>query len=206
MTDVHRDPYGLALKALKQFATGGRFGWGQPLVVKDLAAELGLSPTPVREALACLSGQGLVLRLRGRGYFFPALTASDIIDLYDLQWSFVQSAVTAHARGRTTLHKTAARFEGEADFPALFTALITHSGNDALALAYQHLTERLAPVSRAERQLDVVYKPTALELASAMEAGDADSLLTLIAAHHRHRCGLAAETARLLRRMEPTKV
>ena len=76
-----RDPYGVALGAMRQFAREGRFEPGDPLVVTDLAAEIGLSPTPVREALACLAGEGLIERQRGKGSFYPVLSAAEIIDL-----------------------------------------------------------------------------------------------------------------------------
>ncbi|MCQ4078953.1 GntR family transcriptional regulator, partial [Klebsiella pneumoniae] len=55
-----RDPYNDALTALAAFAGSGRFGWGEPLVATALAAELELSQTPVREALARLAGEGLI--------------------------------------------------------------------------------------------------------------------------------------------------
>jgi len=77
-TSGSRDPYGTALGAVRRFADDGRFVPGEPIVVTELAAEVGLSATPVREALACLAGQGLIERRRGRGYFYPALDGSEI--------------------------------------------------------------------------------------------------------------------------------
>lgn len=200
MNVEHRDSYGLAIRALKRFADEGRFGWGEPLVVKDLAAEIGLSPTPVREALACLSGEGLIERQRGRGYFFPALTASDIIDLYDLQWSYLHSALTLHARGAAALHKAAAALDPEAGFAPLFAAMVAHSANDALITAYDQLAKRLAPVWRAEADLIVAFQPTAAAIVRAVTAANCAELLQLVGAHHRQRCELAGETARILRR------
>ena len=49
-----RDQFAVARTALAGYAAAGRFGWGHPLVATSLATELGLSPTPVREALAHL--------------------------------------------------------------------------------------------------------------------------------------------------------
>ena len=69
------DPYHMALSALSGFAGEGRFGAGMPLVVTTLARELGLSPTPVREALARLAGEGVIDHWPGRGYFAPGLAA-----------------------------------------------------------------------------------------------------------------------------------
>ncbi|WP_392354013.1 GntR family transcriptional regulator [Brevundimonas sp. LF-1] len=50
------------------------------MVVTTLARELGLSPTPVREALARLAGEGVIEHWPGRGYFAPRLAASDIVE------------------------------------------------------------------------------------------------------------------------------
>lgn len=72
-----RDPYHSALNALAGFAAAGRFGWGEPLVATALAEELRLSPTPVREALARLAGEGVIEHRPGRGYFAPSPTASE---------------------------------------------------------------------------------------------------------------------------------
>ena len=60
-----RDPYGAALFALRRMMRQGRFVWGEPLVIKTLSAELRLSATPVREAMACLAGEGLIARFGG---------------------------------------------------------------------------------------------------------------------------------------------
>ena len=76
-----RDPYHSALNALAGFAAAGRFGWGEPLVATALAEELRLSPTPVREALARLAGEGVIEHRPGRGYFAPSPTASDIAEM-----------------------------------------------------------------------------------------------------------------------------
>ncbi len=70
------DPYHMALSALSGFAGEGRFGAGTPLVVTTLARELGLSPTPVREALARLAGEGVIDHWPGRGYFSPGLATA----------------------------------------------------------------------------------------------------------------------------------
>src|SRR5436305_11288911 len=48
------------LDALKHAILTGRLPPGQPLIENDLAAQLGVSKTPVREALKTLAGAGLV--------------------------------------------------------------------------------------------------------------------------------------------------
>lgn len=199
MTYVQRDPYGQALGALRRFTLDGRFGWGQPLVVKDLAEEIGLSHTPVREALACLAGEGLIERRRGKGYFFPALTGPDVIDLFDLDWSYVHSALTLHAPRTVTLQKLGGR-PAPPDFPTLYRDFVLQTGNEALIAAYDRLLERLLPVQRAEVALDCRYVPSAADLAAAAARADHGAVLEIIARHHAQRCAEAAALARHLQR------
>jgi DNA-binding GntR family transcriptional regulator len=62
-------------------------GWvpsGQPLQEAALAAQLGVSRTPVREALARLASEGL-LGSDGRSFIVPSLSEADIDDIYELR-------------------------------------------------------------------------------------------------------------------------
>jgi len=62
-------------------------GWvpsGQPLQESVLAAQLGVSRTPVREALARLASEGL-LGSDGRSFIVPSLSEADIDDIYELR-------------------------------------------------------------------------------------------------------------------------
>ena len=56
---------------------------GMRLRPEDLAAQLGLSPTPVKHALARLAGEGLVDHRAGLGPFVAEPTIEEILDLYD---------------------------------------------------------------------------------------------------------------------------
>lgn len=58
---------------------------GQKLVVRVLAEDLGLSPTPVKEALAALEREGFVVAVPHRGYRIPTITPHDIEELYALR-------------------------------------------------------------------------------------------------------------------------
>ena len=98
-----RDPYNDALTALAAFAGSGRFGWGEPLVATALAAELELSQTPVREALARLAGEGLIEHRPGRGYYAPSPSADDIVDLYEIHRRLVHLAIDLLDAAGTTV-------------------------------------------------------------------------------------------------------
>ena len=55
---------------------------GQKLVDRDLAEQLGVSRTPVREALGRLAMMGLVEARSRRGYYVRHYSAEDVADLY----------------------------------------------------------------------------------------------------------------------------
>jgi DNA-binding GntR family transcriptional regulator len=58
---------------------------GQRLVEQRLAEELGLSRTPVREALRMLEAEGLVVSERNRGAVVRPLSSTEVVDLYGLR-------------------------------------------------------------------------------------------------------------------------
>jgi len=58
---------------------------GQKLVDRDLAEQLGVSRTPVREALGRLAMMGLVEARSRRGYYVRQYTAEDMTDLYEFR-------------------------------------------------------------------------------------------------------------------------
>lgn len=62
-----------------------RYRPGQRLIEQRIAAELGLSRTPVREALRMLEAEGLVISERNRGAIVRPLSLSEVIDLYGLR-------------------------------------------------------------------------------------------------------------------------
>ena len=190
-TAESRDPYGAALGAVRQFAEAGRFIPGEALVVTDLAAEVGLSPTPVREALACLAGEGLIERRRGRGYFYPQLTASEVIDLFELQLAFLHAALTLHPRGVGSLRKAVSSIDPLDGTQALVDAIIDQSANRALMTAHHRVAHRLGPVLRAERALAEPSGEPVRRMIEAITEGQLPELLHRLQTYHYKRSAQA---------------
>src|SRR5687768_15923867 len=69
---------------LREHLRSGGVRWGESLREATLAARLGVSRTPVREALARLASEGLV-EAHGRSFTVPALTEDDLQDIYELR-------------------------------------------------------------------------------------------------------------------------
>lgn len=153
-----KDPFSAALDALRNQLRSGSLVSGEPLTITDLADDLGLSATPVREALSRLAGERLIEDRRGRGYFAPRLDVSDLVELYGLRRLYLVEALAASA--------AAAPFpEGEVDGssapPAMqltqvLDRVVARAGNRALFDAYRQVGERLAPCVRVEPQVFAV--------------------------------------------------
>src|SRR5699024_6856129 len=71
----------------------GRYAAGQALVESEIAKELGVSKTPVREALKTLEVSGLVVVRPYTGTRVRQLTMEDAIAIYDLRLLLEPEAV-----------------------------------------------------------------------------------------------------------------
>lgn len=80
-TTLNREAY----KALRSAILGRKLPPGRKLVVRVLAEELGLSPTPIKEALSALEREGLVVAIPHRGYFVLEPSLEDIREIYSLR-------------------------------------------------------------------------------------------------------------------------
>lgn len=86
LTLINR-PVGLAdqvYRTLREYLGSHVIRPGQPLQEAALALRLGVSRTPVREALARLLSQGLIA-VEGRSFMVPILSDTDIDDIYQLR-------------------------------------------------------------------------------------------------------------------------
>jgi DNA-binding GntR family transcriptional regulator len=77
---------------------------GQKLVDRDLAEQLGVSRTPVREALGRLAMMGLVEARSRRGYYVTQYTAEQMSDLYEFRAILEGSAARLAAQNAQPSH------------------------------------------------------------------------------------------------------
>lgn len=85
---------------------------GDRLQEASLAAQLGVSRTPVREALARLESEGLI-SAEGRGFVIPELTDSDIDEIYEIRFLLEPAALGSVVK----------EFGGDADLASLSGAI-----------------------------------------------------------------------------------
>ena len=102
---------GQALDRVRALIVTGDLAPAANVIERDLSTSLGVSRTPLREALRGLEAEGLLRTEPGRGFFVQNLSPEEAGELYPLIGTLESLAVE---QGRptvsTALHKHAARF------------------------------------------------------------------------------------------------
>jgi DNA-binding GntR family transcriptional regulator len=187
---------------------------GERLNELALAGELGVSRSPIREALAQLAGEGLVNVVPYKGTFVTALSQERLHDLLDFRLALEQFAVRrAIERAKKAdfdrfetlidaiaAHAKRGNFSGavDADLDA-HQYLIELAGSSLLAQTYKAMLGELRLyIAQTSRHYD-----NAAELAtehaallSAMRKGKVAEATALIAAHITHGFNRAVEETR----------
>ena len=90
-------------RLLRQALDQGRWASGEALRQEEIAAELGVSRVPVREALFQLQAEGLLRMVPNKGMYVRTVNAADLRELFRLR-SLIEADVLAQA---VPLHTTA---------------------------------------------------------------------------------------------------
>src|ERR1700678_4247018 len=86
------------LQQVRAEIIAGRAGPGTLYTVPGLATQMGVSSTPVREALLELARAGLVSPLRNRGFLVEGVTLKDLEDLFAVRAMLERFALETVAR------------------------------------------------------------------------------------------------------------
>jgi GntR family transcriptional regulator, carbon starvation induced regulator len=89
----------------------GQLAPGAKLRAEELAAGLGVSPTPVREAFQRLAGEGLITYSANRGVRVAPLTRSELLELYEIRarlepWALERSMGNMDPEARTEIRRS----------------------------------------------------------------------------------------------------
>ncbi|MHB1121938.1 MAG: GntR family transcriptional regulator [Ramlibacter sp.] len=114
----------LVYASLQQYLRSGAVAPGQPLQEVHLAEMLGVSRTPVREAMMRLASQGL-LNADGRSFSVPQLTLADVDHIYEVRFLIEPEALRAVAAAAADRAVRASIDE------ALAAAVAAHKAGDA---------------------------------------------------------------------------
>lgn len=148
----------LAYDAIKDAVLAFRFKPGESLVEADLAGQLKISKTPVREALSRLEREGFIVKLPYKGYYVSEISHKEMVDIFEMRAALEGLAVREAAERMTAeditqavaLVEQHARAVEACDIPLASSAnrdfhnfLIERSGNRRLALVLNNLNEHL---------------------------------------------------------------
>jgi DNA-binding GntR family transcriptional regulator len=172
---------------------------GAKVSLHELAAELGVSRSPVHHALTRLVAEGLLTVKPRRGYYVTPLTVTAIEDGYDVRLALELQAAEA-AVGRVDaaglrrlreLHEASAEAVSHADWDAANAAFHEHqvdlAGNALLSRFYRDLSVNLMMqvIRGGKLEADAYLSTEHGAIVDAYEAGD------LIAAHEAIRGHIA---------------
>lgn len=197
----NRDPFTQALASLRERIHSGALAGGAQVIVQDEAIRLRLSTTPVREALARLSGEGLVERAASGGYVTVRLDATAARDRWAMHGHYVRIAVELNGRALGSVRPPPPAFEPDHPIAAanrLFSAIVFSAGNHVLWDAYQKVSGQLDLVRRYEADLFDDLGEEALGLYTAYAEAAAPRLATTVARYHDRRISAAGALAALV--------
>jgi DNA-binding GntR family transcriptional regulator len=186
---------------LREYLRAGRIATGQPLQEATLAAQLGVSRTPVREALARLASEGMVVA-EGRSFTVPTLLVGDIEDIYALRFLLEPEALRLVAASKPDRKRLAPVRKALEDMAA------AHEAGDGAAFMeanyrYRDSWTALVPNSRLVRAIqlyadhvrylraftldDAAVRAMVLkglkQLAAALAAGDGEAAAAAMRVH-----------------------
>ncbi len=187
-------------EVVRERIVDGSLPTGLPIRQDALAAELGVSKIPLREALARLEQEGLLSSHANRGYFVRPMSTEEVDEIYALRLA-IEPAAAAYAAAKAD---DAARAAAVQAFEALDNAAHSKLAEVAVCnrefhvalvrpggrLLTTQLVERLSVI--AERYVVAHLEPAGREsrahkehrmLLDAFLAGDGDTLDALLRQH-----------------------
>jgi DNA-binding GntR family transcriptional regulator len=197
-------PEGLMARAyvqLRDAVVGGELRPGEPLYEIHLAERLGMSRTPVREALRVLARDGYLEELPSRGYTVPRRSLDDLREFFELR-EVLESTASRYAALRATdaeierLGHVCARHEGEQDERKwlemgheFHTLVLQAARNSRLQSMLHSLNAQIVisrrTVARADAQRRQAVERDHRAIFEAIRARDHERAQTLAAEHVR---------------------
>jgi DNA-binding GntR family transcriptional regulator len=197
----HEPLGGRVYATLRQYLRAGRIAPGQPLQEAALAEQLGVSRTPVREALRRLESDGLVAS-DGRGYSVPALSDQDIEDIYALRFLIepeamrLVAALNGEGKRLATLRRAladmaaaheagdgAAFMDANYRYRDAWTALVPNRRLVRAIELYADHVRYLRVFTLDDPQVRAIVLRGLKRLTTALEAGDGDAAAEAMRAH-----------------------
>jgi DNA-binding GntR family transcriptional regulator len=201
----------LAYRAISEMIRDRRLKGGEQIVEARLADVLGISRTPLREALQRLEGEGLVRKFANRSYLVRSVDLAEYLHSLKVR-EILEAEAAALAIGRiprelmavvrheivelraSTTYHTASHWQSDDN---LHGAYINHCGNPVIGELINALrvTTRLFEIAKLKDRLE----PDSVEhlaILGTLEAGDAKAARQAVTAHIRSLRDFALATVR----------
>ncbi|MEQ1818925.1 MAG: GntR family transcriptional regulator [Terricaulis sp.] len=177
-----------AYQEIKARLMAGRFRLRQRLDASAIASDLGVSTTPVREALLRLTAERLVAFRPSHGFSAAMWSESGLRDLYRWRGELAEIALgSVSALSRPTIATNG-------DYPTRAAALLAglQSGSHAeLVASARNADERLHIARVAERELWSEVDEELALITEAIEQGDVSGLKLALRLYHDKRIAAA---------------
>jgi DNA-binding GntR family transcriptional regulator len=193
-----------AVEWLRRAIVAGELRPGRRVPQEEIAARIGISVVPVREALRVLEGEGQLTYRPRRGYFVTDLHVDDLVEIYALR-QLLEERAARHALmqldddGVSRIVRAAADC---ADVAGIGDVAQTLSANRRFhfaifdACGQPHLLKLIRTLWDSTEAYRALYYNTAEERAAALDAhdriidavqaGDGDRLVAELDAHRGH--------------------
>ena len=189
--------------ALRAQLRSGGVAAGQPLQEVQLAAQLGVSRTPVREAMARLASEGL-LAVDRRSFTVPALSLADVDDIYELRGLIEPAAIRriapltsapgarvaidaalAEARQAHQRDDSAAFRDAHVAYRAAWLALVPNQRMVRMIELYADHMQHIRALTLGDASVRTIVLHGLERIAAALAAGDGDAAAAAMHAHLR---------------------
>jgi DNA-binding GntR family transcriptional regulator len=190
-----------AYAQLREEIVQGLLQQGEPLYEIHLAERLGMSRTPIREAMKLLTREGYLEELPSRGYAVPRRSLDDLREFFELR-EVLEASATRYAALRATaaelaeLERLCNRYEREKDHEKwvqlghdFHNVLIKAAKNSRLQTMLDSLNAQIVLSRRTVATADPVRRQAAVrdhrEIFEAVKARDEVRAQALAAEHVR---------------------
>jgi len=149
--DTYKPLRELVFESLREAIIQGRLKPGERLMELTLAEELGVSRTPVREAIRKLELEGFVVMVPRKGAYVSGITEKDINDVFE-----VRAALEALAAGLAAERITEEELD-ELERSLVRLAEASHDGDiDTVVEQDTHFHDLIYRASRNQRLVQIV--------------------------------------------------
>jgi DNA-binding GntR family transcriptional regulator len=188
---------------LKADILSGRFRSGSGVIERPLAAEYGMSVSPLRDAAQRLVGEGFLETAAGGGYQIPKTNAKALRDLYNWHGHLVRLILKGRASNVKCVRADGRAVAEEADKIAIattemFRALALSAANQEHTNALISATDRLHAARRMESRILSNLDNELRVVENACAAGSGPDRFEVLWAYHRRRLRRAERIAMVL--------